>query len=96
MKLYTVQGPPDVGGVTPDSKPPSWIIPRESQVVEAEKTRLANADRMKAKRIVAAGCSEKDKQVLQMCRFARSYTFSLISSSWETTGLYHPLPKGNA
>ena len=58
MKLITVHGPPEVGGVTPDSKPPSWIIVFEVQVAETEQTRLAKADRMNANRILAVDRSE--------------------------------------
>lgn len=65
MKLLTVhEVPPEVGGVTPDSKPGSWIIEVVGQVlvVGTETVRPARAEMINAKRMMvvssAAECRE--------------------------------------
>lgn len=55
MKATTVQEvPPEVGGVTPDSKPPSWMmeVVRHVPVVGMEAARPTRAERINATRIL--------------------------------------------
>lgn len=54
MKPTTVQDlPPDVGGVMPDSKPPSLMIgPVEQALAAIERTRLPRVESNNVKRIV--------------------------------------------